>query len=649
MPIFRASDSLDRQARNDTDNMTGQQLSHYLVLEKLGEGSRTVVYKAEDLKLGRMVALKLVSPEIFAGPAMITRFHHEARAASSLNHPNICTIYEIAEHEGRHFIVMELLEGEVLSHLIAGRPLEIRRAVGLALQLAEALAAAHAEGIVHRDIKPSNVFITHRDQLKVLDFGLAVLLPRGERPGTWGGESLSLVGTVPYMAPEQLSHAPLDLRSDLFSAGVVLYEMLTGRRAFNGSDEMAIKQAILNRPHRPLPELNPKTLGELDRIVSKALEKDPALRFQTASDLRGDLERVKRELDAPPAALFAPVAARAGSIESISPRPMTLTGSMVVAGVLTAALSIGVDSDRVLPWVSAIDGTESNDALLPSRSLGHLALNAVIAPVSPFPPTIHNRTGGASTPQLSWLAQELRIARAKRDAQLLEQALETLHNVVSRTELGAAVIEAHFLIASIYEQQEQVDDALASYLEIVHRYPAHQRAPEALFLMAQRTLETKRPDREANAQRLLDTVASDYRRTPWAPRALMMRAALEERQKSYQRDEELDASVPRALVTYRQVVTEYARTAEAEAAWWRLGQIYADTKRYDLAARAFVTLAVRFPETQFDAWFAAAELYERRLADNPRAKAAYGRVRASSPRFSDAQKRLRRQSGSPSS
>jgi tetratricopeptide (TPR) repeat protein len=263
-------------------------------------------------------------------------------------------------------------------------------------------------------------------------------------------------------------------------------------------------------------------------------------------------------------------------------RPMTLTGSMVVAGVLTAALSIGVESDRIVPWVSAIDGTESNDAMLPSRSLGHLAMNSVIAPVSPFPPTIHKRAGGAGTPQLSWLAQELRIARAKRDAQLYEQALETLHNVVSRTELRAAAIEAHFLIASIHEQQEKLDDALASYLDIVHRYPTHPRAPEALFLMAQRTLETKRPDREADAQRLLDTLASDYRRTAWAPRALMMRAALEERQKSYQRDEELDASVPR----------------------------------------------------------------ERRLADYPRARAAYARVPNSSPRFADAQKRLRRQSSS---
>jgi serine/threonine protein kinase len=646
VPIFLTAISSIAAGGTTQTNMTGERLSHYVVLEKLGEGSRTVVYKAEDLALGRMVALKLVSPEIVAGPAMITRFHHEARAASSLNHPNICTIYEIAEHEGRHFIVMELLEGEVLSNLIAGRPLEIRRAVGLAVQLADALAAAHAEGIVHRDIKPSNIFITHRDQLKVLDFGLAVLLPRGERPGTWGTEPLSLAGTVPYMAPEQLTHAPLDPRSDLFSAGVVLYEMLTGRRAFSGSDETAIKHAILNRPHRPLRELNPKALGELDRIVSKALEKDPTLRFQTASDLRGDLERVKRDLDAPAAALFSAAAARAGSIESISPRPMTLTGSMVVAGVLTAALSIGVDSDRILPWVSAIDGTESNEALLPSRSLAPLSMNPVLAPVSPFPPTLHKRAGGASTPQLSWLAQELRIAQAKRDAQLFEQALETLHTVVSRTELGAAAIEAHFLIASIHEQQQKVDDALASYLEIVHRYPTHPRAPEALLLMAQRTLETKHPDRETDAQRLLDTLASDYRRTAWAPRALMMRAALEERQKSYQRDDELGASVPRALVTYRQVVTEYARSAEAETAWWRLGQLYADTKRYDLAARAFVTLAMGFPETQFDAWFAAAELYERRLGDNPRAKAAYARVPTSSSRFADAQKRLRRQSSS---
>ena len=622
--------------------MTGERLSHYLVLEKLGEGARTIVYKAEDLALGRMVALKLVSPAIFAGPAMITRFHHEARTASTLNHPNICTIYEIAEHEGRHFIVMELLEGDVLSKIISGRALDPRRAIDLAIQLAGALAAAHAEGIVHRDIKPSNIFITRRDQLKVLDFGLAVLLPRGSRAGAWGAEPITNVGTVPYMAPEQLCREPLDPRSDLFSAGVVLYEMLTGQRAFTGSDEDAIKHAILNRAHRRLREINPSTLGELDRIVSKALEKDPTLRFQTAADLQGDLERLRRDLDTSVAATRIASAEEVITNPATAPRSMTLASSMVIAGILTAALSIGVEPNRILPWMAEADDGGSHDSLLPSRPLGQVATSPMMPVVFPLRPMAYSRRAAPATAESSWVAEELRIAKAKRDAHLFDQALATLHNVIDRPGVGAQTVDAYFLIASIHELRNKLYDALASYLEIVQRYPNHPRAPEALYVMAQRTLESKRREKETEAKRFLDDVATNHPRSSWAPRALILRAELEERQNIYRRDEELGTSVPAALITYRQVVTEYGGSPLAEPAWWKLGQIYSETKRYALAASAFATLATRYPETRFDAWFAAAELYDKRLDDRSRARAAYERVPASSPRFQDAQKRARR-------
>src|SRR4051794_14994184 len=323
--------------------MIGQTLSHYRILEKLGDGATAVVYKAEDLALGRAVVLKLVPPELSADYAMITRFQHEARTASSLNHPNICTIYEIAEDEGRHFIVMELLEGQVLSRANGGRPLETYRAIELAVQMADALDAAHAEGVVHRDIKPANIFVTGRDHVKILDFGLAVLLPYGPAGPKPMPERLSktIGGTIPYMSPEQTRGEELDTRSDLFSLGVVLYEMITGRRAFTGGDNAAIMDAIAR--HSPLPpsELNASVPAELERIVDKALEKNRKLRFQTASDLRADLQRLKRDLDSAAAIMARHRTDRTAVVSAAgvrSPRARKIRRSSIVAGcVLTAA------------------------------------------------------------------------------------------------------------------------------------------------------------------------------------------------------------------------------------------------------------------------------------------------------------------------
>src|SRR5215203_568418 len=215
-------------------SMIGETISHYRILEKLGDGATAEVYKAEDLALGRPVALKLVPRELSADYGMIARFQHEARTASALNHPNICTIYEIAEHEGRHFIAMELLEGQVLSRVIGGRALGIDRVVEIGIQIADALDAAHTGGIVHRDVKPANIFVTDRDHVKILDFGLAMPLPsRHDGARAAGILSGRTSGTAPYMSPEQVRGENLDARSDLFSTGIVFYEMATGRRAFN--------------------------------------------------------------------------------------------------------------------------------------------------------------------------------------------------------------------------------------------------------------------------------------------------------------------------------------------------------------------------------------------------------------------------------
>jgi TolA-binding protein len=672
-------------------HLVGQTLSHYRILGQIGAGGMGVVYKAQDLTLGRHVALKLLPTSMSSDHDAIERFRREARTASALNHPNICTIYSFAEHEGQLLLAMELLDGEALEKRIDGKPIEIHRLLDIAMQIADALEAAHSEGVLHRDIKPANIYITRRSQVKVLDFGLAKLAPgRGDVRVTQHFSSITgtTVGTVSYMSPEQARGEDLDPRTDLFSFGVVLYEMATGRQSFHGATTAVIFDGILNREPPPASSINPAVPVELERIIIKALEKDRTLRYQTAADMRIDLQRLKRDSGSRAvSAVMSQAAARdvampasaADATVVLPPPPPAAAANMLPALVrrfssgTTAALVIGgigmlfllavlaamlitfrsreidtvtesppAQQELSVPPASPPPPTVEPVAPAPTRDTTTAAVVPKVEPQTAPPPAPSPRARAATSAEAA-AAERLDIAQAKIANNLLEPALVDLRQVVSEYPNTQAAAEATFLSATVLETLGRMEDAMAAHVEFTSRFSSDKRVPDSKLRLAELFLKSRRPDREVDARNLFAEIARDHPATPQAMTALQNKIRLEtERRNVREMDPLLRVPMPSAVISMRMLTEQFPNSPASMLALNRLAELYEDAGQHAFAAKALTDLATRFPNRALDAWYRLGELYERRLKDPARAREAYEKVPPASPRYRDAQRKLKR-------
>jgi len=663
-------------------------IGQYEITGRIGKGAMGQVYKAVQPSLNRVVAVKVLPPDQGKNPDRVERFNREAQAVAMLNHPNVVQIIDKDQDGDLLYFVMEYVPGSSLDVVLRQRRLSLPEALKVFKGVCRGLDAAHRQSITHRDLNPRNILVSEDlSTVKLADFGISRVESISLVEGTLSTSQLSL-GSLHYMAPEQARDpAAVDQRSDIYSAGVVLYEMLTGR----------LPVGRFSLPS----QLNSEVPGELDPIVLKCLATSPADRYPSVAQLLADVGRVEDQLrlgladelrgisrsttrmftrstrsvarnrglqlalvggvvvviaaagaffvlrnraGAPP----APVAGEATEAAGTAAPAAEPTSAGEAASTETAAVSTG--EAAAAPAAEA--GTAPPGAAAPASPpagrepagrppgagkpvAGKPAATSPAGKPAPAPPPAH-----PAAPAVDPAIRELEVARDQFAAKLHDPALATLQSLILEHPQSPVVADAYLLSAQIRHATGHDDDAMATYVEVRTRFPNDPRAAEAGFRLGQLQATSGDKSRQETARQTFRGLATEFPQSPWAARALAAQAALEHEKGLFQRDDRLGTSVPAALVTLRQLVELAPGAPEAEKAFWDLGEIYEKLKRYDLAAQAFADLGTHFPETRYDAWWRAGQLYDKRLDQNDKAVEAYRRVPDKSPHANEAKKRI---------
>ncbi len=643
----------------------------YEITGRIGKGGMGQIYKAIQPSLNRVVAIKVLPPEFSKDPERVERFNREAQAVALLNHPNVVHIIDKDQDGDLLFFVMEYVPGSSLDVVLKHRRLSLPETLRVFRAVCQGLEAAHAKNITHRDLNPRNILVSEDlSTVKLADFGISRVDSISLAEGTLSTSQLSL-GSLHYMAPEQARDMmAVDQRSDIYSLGVVLYEMLTGR----------LPVGRFSLPS----QLNSEVPPELDPIVLKCLATNPEDRYPTVTRLLADLGRLEDQLRLGLVAELRGISRSTTRMFSRTTRAGKpnrapwIAGAAVLVLALAAAgayLVLGSRSPEpppaapetevaALPEVApappapgAADAAQAGAGApaagaaeeAPPAAEGSATAPAAVAPEKvkpkpaapvpvPAPPKPAPRPAPAA-PRADPAAQELKAARDQVDAKLYAPALTSLRALIAAHPDSPALPDAYLLTGVALAGAGRPEEAMAAYADVRSRFPRAPQAAEAGYLLGKLIVATGDRTRLDLARQTFREVASGAPSSPWAPKALAAQAQVEEEMKIFRLDERLDTSVPAALVTLRQLVETYPRAPEAEKALWELGGIYDDTHRYDLAAAAFSDLGTKFPATRYDAWWRAAQLFDRRLHEEDKAVAAYRRVPATSPHADDAKKR----------